>query len=70
MPRTGWKTSLSVRNERASAHEEPLPVMKESPKKSPRAVKKGAGASKGLGKRSVEADGRRFAVSRGGKVRR
>ena len=55
MPRTGRKTSRPSRTERAGAHES---AMKKLPRKSPRASKKGPGASKGLSERSVQADGR------------
>jgi pimeloyl-ACP methyl ester carboxylesterase len=57
MQRTGRKTLRPPRTERASAHEEPLSAMKKPPKKSPRASKKGAGASKGSTERVVQADG-------------
>lgn len=56
MPRTGRK-ALPLPIERASAHEEPPSVIKKPSKKSPRASKKGAGASKGWSERSVQADG-------------
>jgi pimeloyl-ACP methyl ester carboxylesterase len=55
MPRTGRKTLRPPRTEGASAHES---AMKKLPKKSPRASKKGAGASKGLSERSAQANGR------------